>query len=48
MKKKSIFIGLLASASLILGACGDDTAADSKEKNVLKTDRAREFLERVL
>lgn len=43
MKKKSIFIGLLASAALMLGACGDDTAADSKEKNVLKMGTSAEF-----
>lgn len=43
MKKKSIFIGLLASAALMLGACGDDTAADSKEKTVLKMGTSAEF-----
>ena len=43
MKKKSMFIGLLASAALLLGACSDDTAADSEEKKVLEMGTSAEF-----
>lgn len=43
MKKKSLFIGLLASAALLLGACGDDTAAGTEKKEVLKMGTSAEF-----
>lgn len=43
MKKKSLFIGLLATAALALGACSDDTAADSSDKKVLEMGTSAEF-----
>ncbi|TAA73243.1 ABC transporter substrate-binding protein [Planococcus salinarum] len=43
MKKKSLFIGLLASSALLLGACSDDTAADTEEKKVLEMGTSAEF-----
>ncbi|WP_341201784.1 ABC transporter substrate-binding protein [Planomicrobium okeanokoites] len=43
MKKKSIFFGLLTSAALLLGACGDDTSADREEKKVLEMGTSAEF-----
>ncbi|MCM3610530.1 ABC transporter substrate-binding protein [Planococcus sp. MERTA32b] len=43
MKKKSLFFGLLASAALLLGACGDDTSADTEEKKVLEMGTSAEF-----
>jgi len=43
MKKKSLFIGLLASAAFVLGACSDDTAAGSAEKKVLEMGTSAEF-----
>ncbi|QHJ70684.1 transporter substrate-binding domain-containing protein [Planococcus halotolerans] len=43
MKKKSLFIGLLTSAALLLGACGDDTSADTEEKKVLEMGTSAEF-----
>ncbi|RLQ86593.1 transporter substrate-binding domain-containing protein [Planomicrobium sp. Y74] len=43
MKKKTLFIGLLTSAALLLGACGDDTSADTEEKKVLEMGTSAEF-----
>lgn len=43
MKKNSMFIGLLASAALVLGACGEDTSADSEQKKVLEMGTSAEF-----
>lgn len=47
MKKKSLFIGLLTSAALFLGACSGDTSADSTtdsaEKKVLEMGTSAEF-----
>ncbi|HSJ36832.1 MAG TPA: transporter substrate-binding domain-containing protein [Planococcus sp. (in: firmicutes)] len=43
MKKKSLFIALLASAALFLGACSDDSAAGSEEKKILEMGTSAEF-----
>ena len=43
MKKNSVILGLLVSSALVLGACGDDTAAGEAEKKVLEMGTSAEF-----
>ena len=43
MKKNMIFMGLLTSAAVLLGACSDDTAAGSADKKVLEMGTSAEF-----
>ncbi|WP_033543094.1 ABC transporter substrate-binding protein [Planococcus sp. CAU13] len=43
MKKNALVLGLLASAALVLGACGGDTEAGSEKKKVLEMGTSAEF-----